>query len=167
MIEIRWSIAEDAEALARLHAASWHNAYAGILSRAVIARMVSHRGAGFWRRTSGAGRALVLTLDGTVLGYATMGVDRQAIRSGVRDTGEIFELYLAPEAQGVGLGRRLFEAARAELRAHGFARVRVWALAENEIGCRFYRALGGAERSHARERIGARELEKVGFHWEE
>lgn len=166
MIEIRWSTAEDAQALARLHAASWRNAYAGILSRPSIERMVSHRGAAFWRRTSGAGRALVLTLDGAVLGYATMGFDRRAARTGDTDTGEIFELYLAPEAQGVGLGRRLFEAARGELSAYGLRRLRVWALAENEVGCRFYRALGGEEWSRTRERIGDREIEKVGFRWE-
>ena len=166
MIEIRWSTAEDAEALARLRAASWRNAYAGILSRPAIERMISYRGASYWRRTGTAGGALVITLDGTVLGYAMMGLDRRATEGGTRDAGEIFEIYLAPEAQGIGLGRRLFAAARAELRAAGFRRLRVWALAENEIGCRFYRALGGAERGRCRERIGEREIEKIGFHWE-
>lgn len=166
MIEIRWSTAEDAGALARLHAASWRNAYAGILARPVIDRMISHRGAAFWRRAGGGGRALVLGLDGTLLGYATMGFDRRAIRAGDRTTGEIFELYLAPEAQGLGLGRRLFQAARGELEAYGFSRLRVWALAENEVGCRFYRALGGQERERAVERIGGRDVEKIGFRWD-
>lgn len=166
MIEIRWSTAEDAEALARLHAAAWRNAYAGILARPAIDRMISHRGPAAWRRTSGAGRALVLTLEGVVLGYATMGFDRRAARTGGAPEGEIFEIYLAPEAQGIGLGRRLFEAAAGELRAYGFRAFRVWALAENEIGCRFYRALGGLEDGRARERIGERMVEKVAFRWE-
>ncbi|TPE52111.1 GNAT family N-acetyltransferase [Amaricoccus solimangrovi] len=166
MIEIRWSTAEDAEPLARLHAASWRNAYAGILARPVIDRMISYRSAAFWRRTGGSGRALVLVLDGAVLGYATMGFDRRALRAGTRDTGEIFELYLAPEAQGIGLGRQLFEAARRELRAHGFRRLRVWALAENEIARRFYAGLGGHEEERAVERIGERDVEKVAFTWD-
>jgi GNAT superfamily N-acetyltransferase len=165
VIEIRWSTAEDAETLARLRAASWRNAYAGILTRPAIEQMISYRGAAYWRRTSVAGRALVITLDETVLGYALMGFDRRATGAELRDTGEIFEIYLAPEAQGVGLGRKLFQAARAELRAAGLRRLRVWALGENEIGCRFYRALGGEEWSRGFERIGDRDIEKIGFRW--
>lgn len=34
-------------------------------------------------------------------------------------SGEIFEIYLLPEYQGLGFGRRLFNAARQELAAHG------------------------------------------------
>lgn len=166
MIEIRWSTAEDARALARLHARSWRNAYAGILPGLVIEQMVSRRGPAFWHRSSGVGRVLVLTLEGAVLGYATMGPDRRALRSGDRDAGEIYELYLAPEAQGIGLGRRLFDAARRELRAHGFRQLRVWALVGNETGCRFYRALAGTEWCRAHERIGDRDIEKIGFRWE-
>ncbi len=165
MIEIRWSRAEDAEALAKLRAASWRHAYAGILARPVIDQMVSHRGVSDWRRASAAGSALVLALDDAPLGYATMGLDRRALRSGQKGLGEIFELYFAPEAQGIGLGRRLFEAARRELATHGLRSLRVWALAENEGGCRFYRALGGTEEGRARSRIGDREMERIAFRW--
>ena len=108
----------------------------------------------------------MLVLDGALLGYATMGFDRRAVRAGRNDLGEIFELYLAPEAQGIGLGRRLFEAARRELTRYGFRGLRIWALAENELGCRFYRALGGVEESRLRCRIGDREMEKIAFRWD-
>ncbi len=46
---------------------------------------------------------------------------------------------MKPEYQGVGLGTRLFLAARRELGRFGFDSVVVWALADNENACRFYR----------------------------
>ena len=53
-------------------------------------------------------------------------------------SGEIFELYLAPEYQGVGLGRRMFEAARSDLAAHGYSTFVVWALGGNDRALEFY-----------------------------
>ena len=64
-------------------------------------------------------RALVLDCDDTLAGYATLGRSRAARRA--RPCGEIYELYLRPECQGCGLGRRLFAEARREL---GAARAR-------------------------------------------
>jgi len=59
-------------------------------------------------------------------------------------SGEIFELYLAPEYQGMGLGRRMFQAARGDLSAHGYHSFVVWALAGNERAVVFYEKLGGS-----------------------
>ena len=46
--------------------------------------------------------------------------------------GEIDEFYLLPEYQGLGLGRRLFQAVRNDLRDKGMQKVAVWALEDNE-----------------------------------
>jgi ribosomal protein S18 acetylase RimI-like enzyme len=51
----------------------------------------------------------VLDVGGTMAGYATLGLNRA--RS-LPQEGEIYELYLKPEFQGVGLGKRLFTEAR-------------------------------------------------------
>ena len=81
----------------------------------------------WWRRAIRAGtRLLVLDFADTIAGYASYGRNRMpALAYG----GEIFELYLAPEYQGVRPGRRMFEAARADLAAHGypdFRRMGAW-----------------------------------------
>ena len=41
----------------------------------------------------------------------------------------------------------------------------VWALAENEIACRFYRAMGGIEAGRAEDRFCGVPLAKIGFAW--
>ncbi len=160
----RWSRAEDAAALAELHAAAWRLAYAGIIPGVALERMIAARGPSWWRRLHGAGaRTLVVEFDGALAGYATLGRARGTDRSA--RTGEIYELYLRPAYQGVGLGRRLFTAARAELARHDLPALRVWALAENAGARRFYLAMGGAELGHARDRVGGRDLDKVGYGW--
>ena len=71
----------------------------------------------------------------------------------------------AARCQGCGLGRRLFTEARRELRGGGLDRLTVWALAENEIACRFYRAMGGTEAARSQDRFCGVPLAKIGFAW--
>jgi len=78
-------------------------------------------------------------------------------------SGEIFELYLAPEYQGAGLGRRMFEAERGDLAAHGYLSFVVWALAGNDRAVEFYRRLGGSVVRRAPERFGLETRERIAF----
>jgi ribosomal protein S18 acetylase RimI-like enzyme len=163
LIEIRSSTEADSERLASLHRDAWRYAYAGIIPGVALERMIARRGPGWWQRLHfGGGQALVVALDQDLAGYATLGRGRMPGRP---PCGEIYELYLRPEFQGVGLGRRLFGEARHRLSAAGLARLMVWSLAENAIGCRFYRAMGGRECGRTQERIGGVRLEKIGFAW--
>ena len=41
----------------------------------------------------------------------------------------------------------------------------VWALADNTIALRFYRAMGGAECGRCQDRFCGVQLEKIGFAW--
>src|ERR1700678_3232583 len=82
-------------------------------------------------------------------------LERMIARRGPAYRGEIFELYLAPEYQGAGLGRRMFDAARSDLAAHGYLSFVVWALAGNDRALEFYRRLGGRGVRRAPERFGA------------
>src|SRR5690606_3189279 len=158
---------DDSPALATLHRDAWRYAYAGIIPGPTIERMVARRGPRWWREMhASGGRALVVELEGLPVGYATMG--RSRARGGIasRPGGEIYELYLRPECQGVGIGRQLFEATRGRLTDAGYRGTFVWSLADNALGCRFYRAMGGTQRSRCRERLGGVALYKVGFAWD-
>lgn len=156
----RWSSPEDAVDLAKLHADTWRYAYAGVIPGAGLERMISRRGPTWWRRLhTFGGRALVGVQDGAIAGYALVGRNRGG------PGGEIQELYVRPEYQGVGVGGRLFEAAHGALIARAIAPLTVWCLAENRIGTAFYRAKGGQEMARRRERVAGADLEKIGFVW--
>src|SRR5262249_18814010 len=80
--------------------------------------------------------------------------------------GEVYELYLRPEFQGLGFGRKLFSAVRRDLVQSGLNSLVVWALSDNEPAVGFYRALGGpavarsSERSAPPRGRGARPLSR-------
>jgi GNAT superfamily N-acetyltransferase len=161
-IETRWSTMADDRGLADAHRAAWRYAYAGIIPGITLERMIARRGTGWWARMHDRGfRALVIDCDGTLAGYATLGRSRSPACPG----GEIYELYLRPECQGCGLGRRLFTRARRELASHGLQRLTVWALADNALACRFYAAMGGAEAARTQDRFCGVPLDKIGFAW--
>jgi ribosomal protein S18 acetylase RimI-like enzyme len=158
---IRPARPEDAQAIAEAHDASWRDAYRGIIPGAELERMIARRGPRWWRSAILRGTGLmVLDFNGAVAGYATYGRNRVPT---MPYSGEIFEIYLVPEYQGLGFGRRVFNAARRELAEHGYLSTIVWALADNEKALGFYRRLGGLPIRRAEERFGADMLTRVAF----
>ena len=110
VITIRRPRKADAEEIASVHDAAWRDAYRGVIPGRELERMIARRGPRWWNSAIARGsRLLVLDFDEAIGGYASYGRNRVP---SLPYHGEIFELYLAPEFQGLGFGRRLFEAAR-------------------------------------------------------
>ncbi len=161
VISIRRAKSEDAAALSNVFDSAWREAYQGIIPSLALERMISRRGPRWWLSTIGRGRPLVvLDVGEAIAGYVSYGRCRD--RSLPAD-GEIDELYLAPEYQGVGFGRRLFKAVRNDLADRDIKRTVVWSLADNERACDFYRHMGGRRIKETSERIGGATLGKVAF----
>jgi ribosomal protein S18 acetylase RimI-like enzyme len=161
LVSIRQAKADDAEALSRVFEAAWREAYQGIIPGLALEKMLRRRGERWWRSTVSRGRPLaVLDLGQGVAGYASYGRCRDRA---LPADGEIDELYLLPECQGVGFGRRLFRAVLNDLKAREMSRVILWALAENERACGFYENLGGSPVARVEERIGGVPLAKIAY----
>lgn len=161
LISVRRAQIEDAGEIAVAHDAAWREAYRGVIPGRELERLVARRGPDWWRAAIRRGtRLLVLDFDESVAGYVSYGRNRlPSLPYG----GEIFELYLAPEFHGVGFGRRLFEAARADLSAFGLASMVVWALADNHRAIGFYQHMGGAIARAAPERFGSEMRQRLAF----
>jgi ribosomal protein S18 acetylase RimI-like enzyme len=161
VITIRKARAEDASEIADVHDAAWRDAYRGIIPGRELERMIARRGPKWWRGAiERKSRLIVLDFDESIAGYATYGRNRVP---SLPFQGEIFELYIAPEFQGLGFGRRLFEAAQRDLQDHGFATLLIWALADNDRALRFYDRLGGRIIRRAQEKFGSEYRERVAF----
>lgn len=140
-IEARLASSNDAPSLASVHEAAWREAYAGIIPGRSLERMIAKRSVNWWLRALGRGlRIHVLVLNGEIVGYATSGRARMALAG---HYGEIFELYLRPDHQGLGLGRKFFQSLRKDLERQGFRQIVVRALLENDRANAFYATLGG------------------------
>ena len=159
LVSIRRAKPEDAAGLSKVFEEAWREAYQGIIPGVALEKLLARRGPRWWRSAIGRGRPLaVLDIGQGIAGYVSYGRCRD--RS-LPAEGEIDELYLAPEYQGIGFGRRLFRAVRNDLSDREMTKVAVWALADNERACAFYTRLGGRPIARIDERIGGVPLPKV------
>jgi ribosomal protein S18 acetylase RimI-like enzyme len=142
LIEVRPAKAADATAVASTHDEAWRAAYQGIIPGSELEKLINRRGPQWWDSAIRRNRARSLHFEG-----------------------EIYELYLRPEFQGLGFGRRLFSAAKRDLAQSGLKTMVVWALSDNDPATEFYRALGGRMVARSSERFGPKSLDKVAFAW--
>ena len=163
LIEIRRARPADAKSVAEAHDDAWQTAYRGIIPGPELEKLISRRGAGWWDSAIRKGsRISLLAFGDTIAGYANYG--RNRARSPHFD-GELYELYLRPEFQGLGFGRRLFTAARRDLAQSGMKSLVVWALSDNTPAVSFYQTLGGRAVARSSEKFGDKMLEKVAYSW--
>ncbi|MCY6383317.1 GNAT family N-acetyltransferase [Hoeflea prorocentri] len=162
-VDVRRAEPGDAVAISETHRAAWQHAYSGLIPYRTLISMVERRGHSWWQRAiRGSTSILVLEVEDTIAGYATLGLNRA--RS-LPQEGEIYELYLRPEYQGIGLGSRLFSEARRLLGSLGCKGMVVWTLEENDRAVNFYSALGGIDIAEGSETFDKHPLRKIAFVW--
>lgn len=163
-IDTRRATAADTFGIAHVHEQSWQHAYSGVIPHKALNAMIRRRDRNWWGRAiRNSTRILVLESMGHVVGYATLGANRVGA---LPQEGEIYELYLLPEYQGVGLGKQLFLAARKELARLGLQGCVVWVLEANKGALQFYRNAGGDDRAEGTETFDGAVLNKIAFCWD-
>lgn len=162
-IDVRRAEPTDARAISLAHRLSWQHTYGGLIPHKALNQMLERRGEDWWRKaTRGPATLLVADVAGTVAGYATLGLNRARA---LPQEGEIYELYLRPEYQGIGLGRLLFGECRRLLKSLGCNGLVVWCLEDSEQAERFFRHQGGVDIAEGMEDFGDRSLRKIGYVW--
>jgi len=163
-ITIRPAEIRDATGIECVHDAAWREAYRGIIPGVELERMVARRGSSWWRAAIRRGARLnVLDHQDRVAGYASYGRNRSPW---LTQEAEIYEIYLLPEFQGLGLGTRLFRATQANARSVGLKGVAVWALSGNDRALAFYARLGGRVIKRSTGRFGKSLYESTAFGWD-
>ena len=144
MIAAQITVAQrgDCRALAAIHVASWQAAYASLLPAEYLASLSVADREESWTSIleTSASRTLVVKQEGRALGFVTFGRCRDE-GAGARK-GEVWALYVAPQAWACGVGWALWEAARVLMLHQGFTEVSLWVLSGNARGLRFYESAG-------------------------
>lgn len=162
-IEVRRAEPRDARAIADVHRRSWENAYAGLIPHRPLTHMLERRGEKWWKgATTGPATLLVIDVAGEIAGYATVGLNRARA---LPHEGEIYELYLLPEYQGIGLGTGLFREARNLLSSLGCKGMIAWCLEDCQQAVDFFRSHGGVDGVEGMEDFDDAKLKKLGFLW--
>ncbi|MEL7274403.1 MAG: GNAT family N-acetyltransferase [Pseudomonadota bacterium] len=162
-LDTRRAVISDAFGISAVHDASWRSAYTGLIPHQALETMIRRRDPKWWSRAiRNSTRILVVETQGQIVGYATLGTNRV---SALPQQGEVYELYLLPEYQGIGLGRQLFLSARAELQRLGMRGCIAWVLEDNDPAMGFYRNAGGQDVAEGTETFNGKTMNKVAFAW--
>jgi ribosomal protein S18 acetylase RimI-like enzyme len=166
---IREATAVDAESIARVRVATWRAAYPGVIDDTWLDAMSVDTWRDRYLRSFDPAPTAAFTRvaaddEGRVVGFATAGAARGGV---VSRTGEVWLIYLLPDAQRHGLGTRLMRSMARGLEQRGLASLVVWSLARNEPARRFYERLGGRLAGERMTAVGAQRLPEVAYGWED
>ena len=162
-ITIRAARPGDARAIARLDVETWRATYAGVLSPGYLVGLSERRRElGWMHAIMREPRDVRIAADraGEVLGFGSCGANRGDPGFG----GEVFTLYVAPDWQNRGIGRRLLLSLFGRLVACGRHSAIVWVLRDNPSRF-FYARLGGREVSRKSLPVGGVAVEAAGYGW--
>jgi GNAT superfamily N-acetyltransferase len=149
-LTIRTAVPDDAEAVTRVHTASWRWAYADSVPAAYLDGLdaTAPWRVRLWRERYAAPKLdtahLVADVDGVVVGFITVGPYRvnQDPDHLVPGEGEVRAIYVAPGSARTGVGSALLGAGLARLAAVGRSPVRLWVLTANARARAFYARFG-------------------------
>lgn len=139
-IRVRPGVPGDAEAAGEVFLACWQRSYVDLLAPEVRAIYDRPGAVALWRRILTATPDGVLVADAGptgIRGVTRFGADPDGPRRG-----HISSLYVHPDAQRLGLGRILLDAAGERLAAAGFTVATLWVFAGNTSARAFYAARG-------------------------
>jgi ribosomal protein S18 acetylase RimI-like enzyme len=143
MIDYRAAIAEDAAAIASLHADSWRRAYRGIYSDEFLDNDVFDDRLAEWSKRfahpAAKQRTTVAEVDGELVGFVHTSLDDDPKWGALLDN-----LHVRAAQQGSGIGKRLMaESARAVVDQASGSALYLWVLEKNVAAQAFYDARGG------------------------
>ena len=137
-MRVRPARREDAAAIADVHARTWQAAYEPVFGAERLAGIGDRRRAQWeeWLADPPPDwRVFVAEAAGRVVGFAWVGDSREE-----PGKGEVFAIYVLPEAWGSGAGAALMASALEALR--GYSSAMLWVLEENPRARRFYEREG-------------------------
>jgi ribosomal protein S18 acetylase RimI-like enzyme len=144
---VRHAEPQDSPALARVHIASWRQAYKGQLPQEYLDSLSVEAWTTTWAKAFSqlpdqAPTTLVGELDGQIIGFTCVGPSRDDDTN--TGTGEVWGLYLDPAYWGAGHGESLHTEALKVARASGAVGATLWVLTTNQRARHFYERHGWA-----------------------
>ena len=154
-VDIRLATIDDAQGIAKVHVATWRDAYKALLPIEYLANLDENARAEKWRKALSAGApcVLVAVMDDVVVGWIAFGPSRDEDLDS--RYAEVEAIYVESDVWSRGIGTALIHAACERLRAKGYGTVALWVLKDNAAACSFYSRRGF-------ERDGAAKLIEIG-----
>jgi ribosomal protein S18 acetylase RimI-like enzyme len=155
---------EDIGAIARIEVETWRATYAGMLPDRLLISMSERRQKSSWAGLVRyrPGDVIVAEQEGDgVVGFGNCGAQRDP---SLPYTGEVFTLYVTPDSQNLGVGRRLVGALFDRLLEKGRTSALIWVIAANPSRY-FYERMGGRLILTRHIRVAGEPVEAVAYAW--
>lgn len=146
-VVVRDAVPDDAAAILGVRNTTWQTAYAHVFPAESL------RGLGDavedWTESlreriaspAGCAHTLVVEADGRIAGFASLGSTGDG-EDYPEHVGELYAIYVLPDAQGQGIGQALMVETLSRLRAEAFSEAVLWVLEDNPRTRRFYELSG-------------------------
>ena len=140
---IRYSNLDDIPKIVHVVTISWNETYQDLVPREELEKLKHNEDERINRTLdkflNKEYKQLVLEINGEVVGFARFGKSEDPLFT---NCGEIFAFYIINKYHGLGLGRKLFERTRDELKKDGFDKMIIACLKGNPTN-EFYKHMGG------------------------
>ena len=143
--EVRRATASDADEIARLHVEVYEAALGHVVDQQVLLEARTQRQP-MWKGLLSSppeGQAVFVHGDERLIGFVSAGPDRDPMDA--EDAGEIYALFVEPDAWGTGVGTQLLEVATDHVRSLGLSVARLWVLDANARAQTFYAREGWSD----------------------
>ncbi len=171
MAMIRPARVSDARGIARVYVDTWRDTYAGLIPVPALVGLSHRRLTQIWAEElarPASGQVVVIANDAVsgIVGFGSCGKMRDDTlpHDALPYKGEVFTLYVLPDFQGQGIGRRLLRRLFATLSARGMNSAVIWVLAANPARF-FYHTMGGKLTAVREERFWGVDLREWAYGW--
>ncbi|OIJ22214.1 hypothetical protein BKP45_05975 [Anaerobacillus alkalidiazotrophicus] len=167
---IRKATIDDWKGISSVHVDCMHAAYQEILPPDVLNKFTYTNRETRWKNDlpntiRGGTMNFVLEDDDKIVGFALGGTMRDA-RLRIRYTGELYGIYVHPEVQGQGFGKKLFERVAQHLASIHHSSMALWTF-KNHQSCSFLEYLGGEEVYEKNTTVAGNELKECAYGWDD
>jgi ribosomal protein S18 acetylase RimI-like enzyme len=164
---IRVARADDSDAIAEVHVASWQESYRGLIAQPVLdALSIADRKAA-WRKIFaelGYYPVYVAEHETQIIGFGQGGTCRS---DQLGQEMEVYAIYLLARAQRRGTGARLVRTIMRDFLAHGRNSAGLWVLRDNTAARKFYEKLGARPIAERVEHRPQYDRAEVGYAWDD
>lgn len=141
-MNIRLATAEDAEAIAKVHIASWQEAYKDLLPQDRLSQMSVERSTDSWQQRLQAPQHMIFVAeaDSEIIGFSSVGPSRDDDAQST--IAELYAIYLLSSEWGKGTGKALWQKSVECLKQEGYQSVTLWVFKDNPRARQFYEGMG-------------------------
>lgn len=140
-ILIRKVKCEDIEQIVDINIKDWKKVYKGIIDDTILNNLNRNEKIEKWRQHYNIGNVIVADNSGDILGYCRYDDNVDYKNTGIDS--EIIAIYVDYEKLGNGVGKKLIEYVKNDLKNKNKNKMVIWCLEENQNARKFYEKMGG------------------------